>query len=313
MEAASDGDEKGADKSKTAVAGSKASGSCSKASGYSSKASGYSLEASGYSLKASGYSLKASCDSSKASGGGVVTGIEKATVFAKVKLKAPTRTGSSLKNVGNALGHVLKVEVMELALHGERRTGRTLCPRWAATERSAAEEDRGVPGATERFGRHPKNLWSKSGKWQRLFEALQTDSDDEWHSLGKCPRPCRAVAVSIPTEQREISSKLLREEKVVPPLATFCGDMDAILEDRLLAVLGATEEVFRVLLPTHAKVEMVQRSVNFCGCDQQLALPVTAQQVYETINGMIERTRGIRERFDRLRLVARVEGEQVTS
>jgi transposase len=25
--------------------------------------------------------------------------------------------------------------------------------------------------------------WSKAGKWARLFEALQTDRDDEWHSL----------------------------------------------------------------------------------------------------------------------------------
>lgn len=25
--------------------------------------------------------------------------------------------------------------------------------------------------------------WSKKGKWTRLFHALQTDSDDEWHSL----------------------------------------------------------------------------------------------------------------------------------
>jgi len=25
--------------------------------------------------------------------------------------------------------------------------------------------------------------WSKKGKWQRLFLALQTDRDDEWHSL----------------------------------------------------------------------------------------------------------------------------------
>lgn len=25
--------------------------------------------------------------------------------------------------------------------------------------------------------------WSKSGKWTRLFQALQTDRDDEWHSL----------------------------------------------------------------------------------------------------------------------------------
>jgi putative transposase len=25
--------------------------------------------------------------------------------------------------------------------------------------------------------------WSKKGKWTRVFEALQTDRDDEWHSL----------------------------------------------------------------------------------------------------------------------------------
>ena len=25
--------------------------------------------------------------------------------------------------------------------------------------------------------------WSKRGKWMRLFEALRTDADDEWHSL----------------------------------------------------------------------------------------------------------------------------------
>ncbi len=25
--------------------------------------------------------------------------------------------------------------------------------------------------------------WSKSGKWDRMFRALRTDADDEWHSL----------------------------------------------------------------------------------------------------------------------------------
>jgi transposase len=25
--------------------------------------------------------------------------------------------------------------------------------------------------------------WSKSGRWSRMFAALQTDRDDEWHSL----------------------------------------------------------------------------------------------------------------------------------
>src|SRR5215212_9430434 len=36
------------------------------------------------------------------------------------------------------------------------------------------------PGKTvfNRFDR-----WSKTGRWLRLFEALQTDRDDEWHSL----------------------------------------------------------------------------------------------------------------------------------
>lgn len=27
------------------------------------------------------------------------------------------------------------------------------------------------------------NRWSKNGKWTRLFEALSTDRDDEWHSI----------------------------------------------------------------------------------------------------------------------------------
>src|SRR5262250_907048 len=25
--------------------------------------------------------------------------------------------------------------------------------------------------------------WSKKGKWMRIFQALQTDRDDEWHSI----------------------------------------------------------------------------------------------------------------------------------
>lgn len=25
--------------------------------------------------------------------------------------------------------------------------------------------------------------WSKKGRWSRLFQALQTDRDDEWHSI----------------------------------------------------------------------------------------------------------------------------------
>src|SRR5271166_4086643 len=31
--------------------------------------------------------------------------------------------------------------------------------------------------------------WSKNGKWDRLFGALQTDVDDEWHSLRQHEQP----------------------------------------------------------------------------------------------------------------------------
>jgi putative transposase len=29
------------------------------------------------------------------------------------------------------------------------------------------------------------NRWSKNGKWQRLFEALRTDPDHEWHRIDR--------------------------------------------------------------------------------------------------------------------------------
>jgi putative transposase len=56
--------------------------------------------------------------------------------------------------------------------------------------------------------------WSKNGKWNRLFDALRTDIDDEWHSLdstitrahqhaaggkgGRSNRPSAAHAAACP-------------------------------------------------------------------------------------------------------------------
>ncbi|MDP3276756.1 MAG: protein kinase [Deltaproteobacteria bacterium] len=102
-------------------------------------------------------------------------------------------------------------------------------------------------------------------------------------------------------DHRETMAGLLRQEKIVPPWVVLYGDMDVILEDPLLAMLGAAGEVSRVLLSTHLNVEMLQRSVNFCGCDQQLALPLGRDDLYNAVARMLERTRGIREHYDRLR------------
>ena len=64
------------------------------------------------------------------------------------------------------------------------------------------------------------NNWSKSGKWVRLFETLQIDRDDEWHSLdgtinrahqhaagGKGgPKPTRSAAPVAARRPKSISS-----------------------------------------------------------------------------------------------------------
>jgi hypothetical protein len=83
--------------------------------------------------------------------------------------------------------------------------------------------------------------------------------------------------------------------------------MDVIVEDPLLAILGASGEASRALLSTHVNAELLQRSVNFSGCDQHVALPTTAPDLCAAIDRMIERTRGIREHYDRLRSAARDE------
>jgi len=62
--------------------------------------------------------------------------------------------------------------------------------------------------------------WSKRGKWTRLFEALRTDADDEWHSLDSSinrvhqhaaggkggPPPKGSVGRAVASRRRFISS-----------------------------------------------------------------------------------------------------------
>jgi hypothetical protein len=75
----------------------------SKASGAASKAAGSGSKAAGGSSKADGRSSKADGGGSKAAGGGVVTGVKKPSVFPEVPLKAPSRTGRSVRNVADAI------------------------------------------------------------------------------------------------------------------------------------------------------------------------------------------------------------------
>src|SRR6187549_1194872 len=46
--------------------------------------------------------------------------------------------------------------------------------------------------------------WSKKGRWTRLFQALQTDRDDEWHSIDTM-RTIMALPVRCPLSSSNLS------------------------------------------------------------------------------------------------------------
>jgi putative transposase len=61
--------------------------------------------------------------------------------------------------------------------------------------------------------------WSKRGRWKRLFEALQTDRDDEWHSLDSTINRAHQHAAGGKGGRRSKGSDA--REEVCPPRFTW--------------------------------------------------------------------------------------------
>ena len=105
-------------------------------------------------------------------------------------------------------------------------------------------------------------------------------------------------------EQSAALAARIRDEQDLPPWVVVFGGMHVILEDPLLAALAQAPEVSRVLVCSHANAELLEAAINFCGLDQQVTLPASAEEVRAAIERMVSRAGAARRYYDDLRLIA---------
>jgi serine/threonine protein kinase len=108
------------------------------------------------------------------------------------------------------------------------------------------------------------------------------------------------VSIFNQDQQENLLSNLEQDSLSLPWVLLF-GDMDVILENPLLKHLGSVGEISRVLISTHSNPEMLRRSINFCGLDQSLCLPLSSDEIAESVTSMVDRSRSVRRHYDQLR------------
>jgi serine/threonine protein kinase len=92
-------------------------------------------------------------------------------------------------------------------------------------------------------------------------------------------------------------AKALAEGTIARPAVVLFGDLNVILEDPVLQAVRAVRSISRLLISTHLNVELLQQSVNFCGVDQHVCLPATAQDIVGVATDLLARTHEVRRRL----------------
>jgi hypothetical protein len=92
-------------------------------------------------------------------------------------------------------------------------------------------------------------------------------------------------------------AKALAEGTIARPAVVLFGDLNVILEDPVLQAVRAVGSISRLLVSTHLNVELLQQSVNFCGVDQHVCLPATAQEIIDSATELLARTHEVRRRL----------------
>lgn len=90
-----------------------------------------------------------------------------------------------------------------------------------------------------------------------------------------------------------------------PPWVLLFGDLHVLLEEPLLEATAESGETARMLISSHANAELLQSTINACGLDYQVCLPVPAEQIAAGIRQMVERSLHLRRHYDELRLCLR--------
>lgn len=108
----------------------------------------------------------------------------------------------------------------------------------------------------------------------------------------------RVEVMIVPPDDQEALAQRLSEGKVLPPWGVLFGDLQVILESPLLLALRDIRESAKLLISTHRNPEMLEQSINFCGLDYHLCLPISAEEIVERIGDILARSRGARLRYD---------------
>jgi hypothetical protein len=90
--------------------------------------------------------------------------------------------------------------------------------------------------------------------------------------------------VDLAPEERTARARRLLEGLDQPPAAVVFGDLSVLVDDPVLLRLRDGSATGRVLLSTHANVDLVRRSINFCGVDRYLALPATTDELVMAVS-----------------------------
>jgi serine/threonine protein kinase len=72
------------------------------------------------------------------------------------------------------------------------------------------------------------------------------------------------------------------DEDAAPSVILF-GDLHIVLEDPLLARVGSLTSTQRVLISKGLNPELLQRSINFCGVDRHLCLPISLDDLRSAV------------------------------
>lgn len=94
----------------------------------------------------------------------------------------------------------------------------------------------------------------------------------------------------------------LLQHRIAPPWVLIFGDLHALLGDPLLGDLAGEGETARLLISSHANLELTQTTINTVGLDWQICLPSGVNDVMTAVQKMVERSARRRRYCDGLRI-----------
>ncbi|MEZ4238973.1 MAG: zinc-ribbon domain-containing protein [Myxococcota bacterium] len=87
----------------------------------------------------------------------------------------------------------------------------------------------------------------------------------------------------VDADRRAELTQAAQERSEWPDLVVF-GDMQVLLEDRLLQAVASRTGVLRVLISTHHNPELIEAASAYCGFDRHLVLPLTPAAVEQALS-----------------------------